>query len=253
MDNQKDPFGTTPDQTNAGRTPNPSAAGSRKPAAAPSASGPSPSPSAQSTTPSPNTPSQSTANAGTDRQAVGEQTNTAQGNLLDTALNGGKKWIEDSGVLNGVNQLPHSLKDLGNRAVDRINGLSTTQKVVGGAILAAGLGWLATRKGKSSDGSASSASTYSRQRDAGSYGRKNYGYQAPDASNRPDSSSAYGNSRFGSSGNYGAEAGSTDAKSGSGRNDSGAAYGHASAHTDHGTQSSGSDYKARSTDYRSIE
>ena len=185
-----------------------------------------------------------------------DQSNGPAGARLDTALNSGKKWIEDSGVLDSMNQLPQSLKDLGARALDRVSGLSTTQKVVGGAILAAGLGWLATRKGKSSssDGSDSSAYNYGRQRDAGSYGRKNYGYQAPDASTsrRSDSGSPYGNSgsRYGSSsGSHSTEASAgsnAGIKSGSGRDDSGAAYGHASARTDHGTQSpsSGSDYRS---------
>jgi hypothetical protein len=193
-----------------------------------------------------------------DTEAKQADQNSSPANaLLDTALNSGKKWIEDSGVLDSVNQLPQSLKDLGTRALGRVNGLSTTQKVVGGAILAAGLGWLATRKGKSSSGSSDSSSyNYGRQRDAGSYGRKSYGYQAPDASTSrsSDSGSPYGNSgsRYGSSGSYNAEA-NTGIKSGSGRDDSGAAYGHASAHTDHGTQSSGSDYRTKNTDYRSIE
>ena len=205
------------------------------------------------------------------RQGEGEQTNGQEGTLLDTALNSGKKWIEDSGVLNNVNQLPQSLKDLGTRALDRVNGLSTTQKVVGGAILAAGLGWLATRKGKSSGSGSDSSSSYNygRQRDAGSYGRKSYGYQAPDASTsrrqtvgsgRADSGSAYGNSgsRYGSSGSYNSSTSSsnnTGIHSGSGRDDSGAAYGHASARTDHGSQShsSGTDSKTSNSDYRSIE
>ena len=278
MDNQKDQFGTTPDQSNASRSTNanipsssPTASGasaaSRKSAPTPSASDSTSNPTSQSTAPTPNAQSQNTANAGADRQGEGEQTNDQEGTLLDTALNSGKKWIEDSGVLNSVNQLPQSLKDLGNRAVDRINGLSTTQKVVGGAILAAGLGWLATRKGKSSS-SDSSPYNYGRQRDAGSYGRRSYGYQAPDASNsrrpaagtsgRSDSGSPYGNSgsRFGSSGSYSTDAsssGNTGIHSGSGRDDSGSTYGSASARTDHGSQSSSTDYSAKSTDYRSIE
>ena len=195
------------------------------------------------------------ANAGADHQNEGQQTNAHEGTLLETALNGGKKWIEDSGVLNSVNQLPQSLKDLGSRAVARVNGLSTTQKVVGGAILAAGLGWLATRKGKQSDDGSEDSSSYSRQRDAGSYGRHSYGYQAPDAStSRTDSGSPYGQggSRFGSSGNSSTEAsaaGNTGIKAGSGRDDSGSAYG-ASARTDHGSQPS---THASHSDYRSIE
>ncbi|GAB3740219.1 hypothetical protein GCM10027594_20240 [Hymenobacter agri] len=278
MDNQKDQFGTTPDQSNASRTttstPSSAAtasgasAASRKSAPTPGATDTNQNPTAQSMASTPNAQSQNTANAGLNRQGEGEQTNGQEGTLLDTALNSGKKWIEDSGVLDGVNQLPQSLKDLGNRALDRVNSLSTTQKVVGGAILAAGIGWLATRKGKSSssDSSDSSSYNYGRQRDAGSYGRKSYGYQAPDAStsrrpamgsSRSDSGSAYGNSgsRYGSSGSYGTSSSPTNTgiHSGSGRDDSGAPYGHASARTDHGSQSSSSSSNALNSDYRSIE
>jgi hypothetical protein len=201
-------------------------------------------------------------------QSEGEQTNAPEGTLLDTALNSGKQWIEDSGVLNSVNQLPQGLKDLGNRALDKVNGLTTTQKVVGGAILAAGIGWLATRKGKS-ESSASSPYNYGRQRDAGSYGRRSYGYQAPDASTsrrpeagsgRSDSGAPYGNggSRYGNSSSYGSDAsgakssaGNTGIKSGSGRGDS--SFGSASASTDHGAQRSSNSFGPKDDSSRSIE
>lgn len=198
--------------------------------------------------------------------AEGQQASSQEGTLLDTALNSGKQWIEDSGVLNSVNQLPQSIKDLGSRALDKVNGLSTTQKVVGGAILAAGIGWLATRKGKS-ESSASSPYNYGRQRDAGSYGRRSYGYQAPDASTsrrpvagsgRSDSGAPYGNggSRYGSSTSYGtdaspASAANTGIKSGSGRSDS--SYGGASASTDHGAQHSSNSFRSKDDGFRSIE
>lgn len=275
MDNQKDQFGTTPDQTNASRInnanctiPTSAASGtSSKSASSPIASDAASTPASQSAASMPNAQAQDTANAGINRQGEDQQTNDREGTIIDAALNSGKKWIADSGVLNSVNQLPQSLKDLGNRAVDRISGLSTTQKVVGGAILAAGLGWLATRKGNSLS-SDSSAYNYGRQRDAG-YGRQNYGYQAPDAttsssqsvgtSGRSDSGSPYGNSgsRFGSSGRYNADArsaGNTGLQSGSDRDDSGTGPGGASAaRADHSTQSAGTDYSAKHADYRSIE
>ena len=262
MDNQQDQPGT-PDAANPGRTSQNSSpstasasgasAASRKPAATPST---------QSTTPTPDASTQTTANAGADRQGEGQQTNDKEGTLLDTALDSGKKWIEDSSVLNSVNQLPQSIKDLGNRALDKVNGLSTTQKVVGGAILAAGIGWLATRKGKS-DSSESSPYNYGRQRDAGSYGRRSYGYQAPDASTsrrpvagsgRSDSGSAYSNggSRYGTSGSDASSAKptgtNTGIQSGSGRSDS--SHGGASASTDHGAQRSSA---SKDDGFRSIE
>jgi hypothetical protein len=262
MDNQQDQFGT-PNAANTGRTSQqstPSAAStgtSRKPAAAPL--------SAESKAVIPNAEAENTANAGANRQGEGQQTNAQEGTLLDSALNSGKQWIEDSGVLNSVNQLPQSIKDLGNRALDKVNGLSTTQKVVGGAILAAGIGWLATRKGKSSSSSESSPYNYGRQRDAGSYGRRSYGYQAPDASTsrrpeagsgRSDSGAPYGSggSRYGSN-SYGSDTKSstnTGIKSGSGRSDS--SYGGASASTDHGAQkSSGTGFSSKDDGFRSVE
>lgn len=215
------------------------------------------------------TDAQATSQADQPNAASGQQdtqANGQEGTLLDTALNSGKQWIEDSGVLNSVNQLPQSIKDLGARALDKVNGLTTTQKVVGGAILAAGIGWLATRKGKS-ESSESSPYNYGRQRDAGSYGRRSYGYQAPDASTsrrsvagsgRSDSGAPYGNggSRYGSSASYGSDAGSakpsnTGIQSGSGRNDS--SYGGASASTDHGAQHSSNSFRSKDDGFRSIE
>lgn len=53
------------------------------------------------------------------------------------------------GVTDLLGQVPQSVKDAGKGAMSKINKLSTTQKVVGGALLAAGVGYLAsTRKKK---------------------------------------------------------------------------------------------------------
>ncbi|MGY3088461.1 hypothetical protein ACVWYF_001494 [Hymenobacter sp. UYAg731] len=268
MDNQQDQFGT-PNPTNTGNTgrtdKNPATPGTPGTASGAAASSrkSAPTPSAQSSAPTPDAQHQTTANAGDNRQGEGQQTNAQEGTLLDTALNSGKKWIEDSGVLDSVNQLPQSIKDLGNRALDKVNDLSTTQKVVGGAILAGGIAWLATRKGKSG-GSESSAYNYGRQRDAGSYGRRSYGYQAPDATTnrrpatgttgRSDSGAPYADSgsRFGSSADASATkpSGNTGIHSGSGRSESSPS---ASAHTDHGAQ--GSEHRSHSKDdgFRSME
>ena len=269
MDNQQDQFGT-PNPTNTGRTgQKPATPGTTSTSSGASASSrkSTPAPSAQTSAPTPDAQNQPTANAGENRQGEGQQTNSQDGNLLDTALNGGKKWIEDSGVLNNVNQLPQSLKDFGNRALDRVNSLSTTQKVVGSVILAGGIAWLASRKGKSGS-SESSPYNYGRQRDAGSYGRRSYGYQAPDASTsrrpaadttgRSDSGAPYANSgsRFGSSGNPGSDsstpkpAGNTGINSGSGRSESSPS---ASAHTDHGAQASDHNSRSKDDGFRSIE
>lgn len=251
MDNQQDQFGT-PNPTNTGNT----GRSGQTPATPGTVSGTSatarksaPAPSAQSAAPAPD--------ASDSHQDQGQQTNAPEGTLLDTALNSGKKWIEDSGVLNNVNQLPQSLKDLGSRALGKVSGLSTTQKVVGGAILAGGIAWLATRKGKS-DSSESNPYNYGRQRDAGSYGRRSYGYQAPDASTgrrpaagtagRADSGTPYANSgsRFGS------DAGKSSAGVNFNSDRVTEGFG-ASATTDHGAQAStsraaGSDFGTSSNE-----
>ena len=234
MDNQQDQSGT-PNSTNPGRT-------TQNPATTPSATGSprkSTTPNAQASSPSANPTSQhqNTANAGAERQGEGQQANASEGTILDTAVQSGKKWIEDSGLLNNVNQLPQGLKDLGNRAVAKVNDLTTTQKVVGGALLAVGLGWLATRKGKSSG--SDSAYNYGNPRgNNGSYGRRPAGYQAPDASTSRSATtrSSDSGSPYGSGSRYG----STE------KTDSGSGFG-ASAQTDHGQQHS------KHEDFRSIE
>lgn len=75
---------------------------------------------------------------------------TEASNQFDKAR---KSWLNQDELLKGVNQLPQSLKDLGSKAADQFNSLSTRQKVVGGALLVSGLSWLALRskKSKSSD------------------------------------------------------------------------------------------------------
>lgn len=69
-----------------------------------------------------------------------------------------KSWLNQDELLKNVNQLPQSLKDLGAKAADQVNKLSSTQKIVGGALLVSGLSWLALRS-KSSKGSAYTGSS----------------------------------------------------------------------------------------------
>ncbi|MFD1871165.1 hypothetical protein [Hymenobacter bucti] len=67
---------------------------------------------------------------------------------LDNALESGKKWLSDSGVAEQAQQLPQKAKEIGNKALTGINGLTTTQKAVSVGLLAAGVAFLLTR-GKS--------------------------------------------------------------------------------------------------------
>ncbi|WP_022825261.1 PA2169 family four-helix-bundle protein [Hymenobacter norwichensis] len=92
----------------------------------------------QSTTPDSGLPNVTAPDQATD-------TNGAA-NLLDQA----KEWVNESKVPELLTQVkvPQSVKDAGTTALNKVNKLTTTQKVVGGALLAAGVGYLAVRSRK---------------------------------------------------------------------------------------------------------
>ncbi|WBA41502.1 hypothetical protein [Hymenobacter canadensis] len=58
---------------------------------------------------------------------------------------GRKSWLDQDQWSKSINELPQSLKDLGSKALNQVNSLTPTQKVVGGALLVSGLSWLALR------------------------------------------------------------------------------------------------------------
>ena len=60
-------------------------------------------------------------------------------------------WLDQQQWLKNIDL--KQVKDFGNKAIDQVNRLSPTQKVVGGALLVSGLSWLALRsKNNSSKG-----------------------------------------------------------------------------------------------------
>lgn len=59
----------------------------------------------------------------------------------------GQSWMDISSWLGGNKEIPQSVKDFGTKALDQVNKLSTTQKVVGGALLLGSIGWLSMRSG----------------------------------------------------------------------------------------------------------
>jgi hypothetical protein len=63
-------------------------------------------------------------------------------------LDSSKKWLDDSDLADKAKELPQKAKVLGNQALSTINGLTTTQKVVGVSLLTAGIAFLITRKAK---------------------------------------------------------------------------------------------------------
>lgn len=84
-------------------------------------------------------------------------TDTTRTAAADTSDKSRKSWLDQDQWTKSLNELPKSLKDLGTKALDQVNSLSPTQKVVGGALLVSGLSWLALRgkSGKTSDAGAS--------------------------------------------------------------------------------------------------
>lgn len=145
--------------------------------------------------------------ASSGQRATGEssQSSQAEGTVVDQLMDRGKKWIEDSNLGQRVNDLPNTLRDFGQQAVSRVGSLSTTQKIVGGAILAAGLGWLATR-GRSARGQSDTESygAASGSRPGSRYSSNSYGsrgsasYASGDASRSKESGSDASASNYGS-------------------------------------------------------
>lgn len=130
-------------QPNAGQ--NSSAANAaNKPASASATS-----PSASSTTPDATRSSQPTTAANTTTTDKTSTDNRSEG--ISRVISGAdkdagrKSWLDQDQWSKSINELPQSLKDLGSKALDQVNSLTPTQKVVGGAILVSGLSWLALR------------------------------------------------------------------------------------------------------------
>ncbi len=154
----------------------------------------------------------------TDRS--GQPASGVQGKLND-ALASGKKWLNDSGLGDKAQQLSKDAKDLGNKAVASVSGLTNTQKAVGAGLLAAGIAFLAIRGKKDHD-------------DEGDYRRKPRRSPFDHQPHTKDGDHAYdrrgqrpwGSSRYGSGP---AQGGKSRVSSGSGYSSSPAA-GHSADH-----------------------
>ncbi|MDX5417848.1 MAG: hypothetical protein LPK09_01435 [Hymenobacteraceae bacterium] len=51
--------------------------------------------------------------------------------------------MKDTFSKENLNNLTNKLQEFGNTTMNKVNSLSTTQKVVGGSLLALGAGWVA--------------------------------------------------------------------------------------------------------------
>ncbi|SNR83303.1 MULTISPECIES: PA2169 family four-helix-bundle protein [Hymenobacter] len=68
-------------------------------------------------------------------------TSRSGGPLLDQAL----QWLNQGSMADMIGRISPSLKNAGNKVTTSYDKLSTTQKVVGGALLVIGVGYLASR------------------------------------------------------------------------------------------------------------
>jgi uncharacterized protein (TIGR02284 family) len=75
------------------------------------------------------------------------------------ALNKAQQWLKQSNARDLLGNVPSSLKNIGTKGATSFNKLSTTQKVVGGAALALGVGLLVRRSAKRSAKSGNQATT----------------------------------------------------------------------------------------------
>ncbi|OUJ73737.1 hypothetical protein [Hymenobacter crusticola] len=150
------------------------------------------------------------------------QADQQPGNLFDSAIDAlnlgtvgdtAKKLLDQSNLKSTVNQLPQNLKDLGTKATAQVNKLTTTQKIVGGALLLGGIGWLSLR----SKGGKKSFSKSSKE----AYRGSSAGYSTAGKYTTGDS---YG-SRYGSTSSY-SSPGSVNEASYRGTSQKGSSTGH---------------------------
>ncbi|UOQ73738.1 hypothetical protein [Hymenobacter cellulosilyticus] len=215
------------------------AADSQNTAASTSSSSAGSSPNSRTTT------SESASNQ-SENQDQNKDQNRSQGNQQ-----GAQSWTNITSWLDGSKEIPQSVKDFGTKALDQVNKLSTTQKVVGGALLLGGIGWLSMRSGGKSS---SSRGSYRSKPDSDYSSGKSYNSGEKDylanygSGNRTSASSRSG--RYGSDSSYGSDAtsgfgsasGSNSDYRSSSSKDSGQGYRSGSANTSASSSLGDDDY-----------
>lgn len=148
MDNKQNQPNTG-QNSSAANAANKPASSASTPAASPSAASPSSASSASSNAPAAARSSQPTPAAASPSAATDTKDSRSEG--ISRVIAGAdkdagrKSWLDQDQWSKSINELPQSLKDLGSKALDQVNSLTPTQKVVGGALLVSGLSWLALR------------------------------------------------------------------------------------------------------------
>jgi uncharacterized protein (TIGR02284 family) len=87
--------------------------------------------------------------------SASSSTSTSGGPLANQAL----EWLKQNNLGEMVTKLSPSLKNAGTQITSRYNKLSTTQKVVGGALLVAGAAYFSTRGSAKKENASSQADT----------------------------------------------------------------------------------------------
>jgi hypothetical protein len=114
--------------------------------------------------------------------------------ILDSgkqALDEGKNWLGNSDLADKAKELPQKAKDLGNQALNKVNGLTTTQKYAAVGLVAASVAFLVIRSNKKKEDGA-----YRLKDRRSPFAKKSHREEddkgSPRAQQRPWGSSRYG-------------------------------------------------------------
>jgi hypothetical protein len=121
-------------------------------------------PSAQSSSQSNTSNMGSSQSSGSNYNSGSQSSSRNASGSSQSSASGKSNWM-DTFKKENLNNLTGKLQEFGNSTMNKVNGLSTTQKVVGGSLLALGAGWVAMNsmnKNKSANLGSRSASSQDR-------------------------------------------------------------------------------------------
>lgn len=99
-------------------------------------------PTAQSSSQS-NTSNMGSSQSSASNAISGNQSSARNSSGNSQSASSGKSNWKDTFKKENLDNLTGKLQEFGNSTMNKVNGLSTTQKVVGGSLLALGAGWVA--------------------------------------------------------------------------------------------------------------
>ncbi|NDK56782.1 hypothetical protein [Pontibacter fetidus] len=106
--------------------------------------------SSQSNQPNASQSSQSSSRIQSNQPTASSSTGSSIGNQQSARTSTNSQTGSSSSKIGGLdmNTVTSKLQEFGTTAMNKVNSLSTTQKVVGGSLLALGAGWLAMNRNK---------------------------------------------------------------------------------------------------------